>query len=99
MVIDGDLEGEEPCMFEIGMYFYLFYCLCCVKEISTDMLEEQVSEERDSDLNEEEDTRMEDNREEHWRYVAEDDEDKKKIHYLMWEVYTIDKEELINRYF
>ena len=64
-------------MFEIGMYFYMFYCLCCVKEISTDMLEEQVSEERDPGLNEEEDIRMEDSGEEHWSEVAED---KNKMH-------------------
>ena len=40
----------------------MFYCLCYAKEISTDMLEEQVSEERDPDLNEEEDILMEDSR-------------------------------------
>ena len=34
------------------------------------MSEEQVSEERDPDLNEEDDTRMDDIREEHWRDVA-----------------------------
>ena len=39
-------------MFERGMHFSVFYCLCCVKEISMDVLEEQVSEERDPELNE-----------------------------------------------
>ena len=34
------------------MCFYVFYCLCYVKDISTDMLEDQVSEERYLDLNE-----------------------------------------------
>ena len=44
------------------MYFSVFYCLCCVKEISMDMLEERVSEDMDPDLNEEEDIIMEDSR-------------------------------------
>ena len=38
LIIDGDPEVENPCMFEIGLYFSMFYCLCYVKEISTDML-------------------------------------------------------------
>ena len=46
-------------MFERGMYFSVFYCLCYFKETSTDMFEEQMSEDMDPDLNEEEDTRME----------------------------------------
>ena len=49
-------------MFERGMYLSVFCCLCYVKNISTDILEEQVSEERDLELNEEEDIRMEDSR-------------------------------------
>ena len=52
-------------------------------------------EEREPYLNEEEDIIMEDSREEHWRDVAEDCEDKSKTQTLMWEVYTKDKEELI----
>ena len=64
-----------------------------------DILEEQVLEERDTDLNEEEDTRMEDSREEHWRDVADDGEDKGKIYSLMWDVYTRQKEESIKRDF
>ena len=59
-------------MFEGGVHFYLFYCLCCVKDIPPDMLEGQVSEERYPDLNEEDDIRMEDSREENWRYFGED---------------------------
>ena len=58
------------------MYFSVIYCLCYVKEISTDLLEEQVLEERDPDVNEEEDIRMEDSREEHWRNVDYYGEDK-----------------------
>ena len=58
-------------MFEISMYLYVFYCLCYVKEMSTDFLEEQVSEERDPDLNEEEGIKMDEIRDKHWIYVAE----------------------------
>ena len=53
MIIDGDTEVAEPCMFQRGMHLLVFYCLCYVMDISTDMLEEQVSEERDPDLIEE----------------------------------------------
>ena len=45
-------------MFERGMVFSVFYYLCYEMDISTDMLEEKVSEERDMDLNEEEYIRM-----------------------------------------
>ena len=48
------------------------------------MLEEQVIEERDPDLNQEEDIRMEYRREEHWRYVADDGEDNSNTHSLSW---------------
>ena len=34
-------------------------------------------------------------REEHWRYVAEEGDDKNNIHALSLEVYVKDKEELI----
>ena len=40
-------------------------------DISTDMLEEQVSEERYPDLNEYEYIRMDEIRDKHWVYVAE----------------------------
>ena len=46
-------------MFERGMYFSVFYCLCYVKDIPTDMLEEYVSDNRDLDPYEDEDIRME----------------------------------------
>ena len=42
---------------------------------------------------------MEDSREDHWRDVAYEGEDKSKIHALGWYVYTKQKKELINRYF
>ena len=38
-------------------------------------------------------------REEHWRDVAEEGENKKKIHEQRWEVYVKEKEELIKREF
>ena len=39
-------------MFGRGIYFSVLDCLCCVKDISTDMSEEQGLEERDPELNE-----------------------------------------------
>ena len=51
------------------------------------------------DPNEEEDIRTEESREDHWRYVSEDDDDKKKIHALIWYFYTKENEELIKREF
>ena len=56
-------------------------------------------EEIDPDLNEEEDTRMDDTRDEHWRDIAKDGDDKKNIHALRWEVYVKEKEDLIKREF
>ena len=53
MIIYGDTEVEEPCMFQRGMHLLVFYCLCYVMYISTYMLEEQVSEERGPDQIEE----------------------------------------------
>ena len=48
-------------------------------------------EERDVDPNEEEDIRLDAIREEHWRDVAYEGDDKKKIHALSWEVYFKEK--------
>ena len=44
MTIDEEPDVEEPCMFVRVMYLYVFYCLCFVKDISMDILEEQVLE-------------------------------------------------------
>ena len=99
LIIDGDPEVENPCMFEIGLYFSMFYCLCYVKEISTDMLEGKVSEQRDPDLNEQEDIRMDYSREYHCRDVADDGEYKKNIHALTQDFYKIEKEDFIRRQF
>ena len=46
-----------------------------------------MAEEKDTDLNEEEDIRMEDSREDHCGDVAEDGEDKSKINELSLDVY------------
>ena len=58
-------------MFGKGVYLSLFYCLCCERGIYTYMLEEQVLEEKDTYLNEEEDIRMDEIRDEHWRDAAD----------------------------
>ena len=50
-----------------------------------------MSEERDPDLNEEEDIRLDEIREEHWMDDAEEGDDKKKIHSLRWEFYVKEK--------
>ena len=52
-------------MFVKDMYLFVFYCFCYVKYVSIDMLEYQVSEDRDPDLNEDEDIRLDPIREEH----------------------------------
>ena len=84
-------------MFVKGVYFLVFYCLFYEIDISTDMSEEQVSEEIYTDLIEEEYIRMDDSGEEHWGYIAEEGEDKNNIHALRWEIYVKDKYELIKR--
>ena len=54
-------------------------------------------EERDPDLNEEEDIRLYEFREDHWKDAAEEGDDKKKICALRWKIYVKDKEDLIKR--
>ena len=81
------------------MYLSVFYCLCYAKDRYKYVSEDQVTEERDTDLNEEEDVRLDAFREDHWRDVAEEGENKKKVNALRWEVYIKEKEELINREF
>ena len=66
------------------MYLSVFYCLCYEMDVSTDMSEDQVSEERDMDLNEEEDIIMDESRDEHWGDVSEEDDNKKNVHALRW---------------
>ena len=52
-------------------------------------------EERDPDLNKMEDIRFDGIREDHWRDLAEEKDNKKKIHTLRWNLYVKEKEELI----
>ena len=52
-------------MFVKGMHLSMFYCFYYDTNISTDMSEYQVAEERYPDLNEEEDIRLDEIREEH----------------------------------
>ena len=66
------------------MYLSVFYFLCYVTDVYTDMSEDQVVEERYPDLNEEEDIILDSIREEHWRGVAEEGDYKSKIHPLRW---------------
>ena len=47
-----------------------------------------MSEERDPELNEEEDIRMDEIREYNWRGVAEEGDCKKKIHAHRWDIYV-----------
>ena len=70
------------------MYLSVFYCLCYVKYLYTDMLEDRVSEERYQELNEEEDIIMEYIRQEHCMYVTDDGKYKHRIHDLSWYLYT-----------
>ena len=58
-----------------------------------------MAEERDLYLNEKEDIRFVNIREDHWRNIAEANDDKKKIHALRWDVYVKEEEELIMREF
>ena len=62
---------ENLVCFGNGMYFSVFDCLCYDMDLSTYMLEEQVLEEKDTYLNEEEDIRMDEIRDEHWRDAAD----------------------------
>ena len=86
LTIYGDPEVVEPCMFGNFMYLSVFFCLCYVTDIYTDMSEDQVAEGRDPDLYEEEDIILDAIREEHWRGVSEEGDDNNNIHALRWEV-------------
>ena len=81
LTINGNPPGGEPCMFVKGMYLSVFF-LCYDTDISTDISEEQVVEERDPDLNKMEDIRFDEIWEDHWRDLAEEKNDKKNIHAL-----------------
>ena len=81
------------------MYLSVFYYLCYIKDISTYILEDQVLEERDPDLNGEKYIIMDAIRYDHWKDVAEEGDDKKKMHALRWEMYVKYRDNLINRDF
>ena len=80
--MNGDPADEEPCMFVKGMYLSVFYCLCYDTDIYTETQEDQVAVERDPELKEKEDIRFDKIRENNWRDIAEENDDKKKIHDL-----------------
>ena len=81
------------------MRLSVFYCLCYDIDISTYMSEDQVLEEIDTDLNEEEDIIMDEIMDEHWRDVAGEGDDKKKIHALRWDICVEEKGGLMKREF
>ena len=58
LAINGDTEVGKPFMFVKGVYLSLFYCLIYDTYISIDMSEDQVEEERDPDLNDKYDIRL-----------------------------------------
>ena len=91
LTINGDPPDVEPCMFVKGVYFSVFYFLCYDANLTTDYLEDQLVEERDLDLEEMEGIRFDGIREDHWRDLAEENNNKKKIHALRWCVYVKDK--------
>ena len=99
LTINGDTEFGSPCIFGKCMYLSVFYCLCYVTDVSSDMSEDKVAEERDPDLNEEEDTRLDEIIEDHCNDFAEDGGDKNNIHAQIWEVYVKEYENLIKREF
>ena len=70
MTINGGTEVEEPCMFVKGMHLSVFYYFCYDTNISTDIPEDQVVEERYTYLNEKEYIRFDDIREDYWRDIA-----------------------------
>ena len=84
--INEDPEVEHPCIFVKGMYFSVLYFFCHDTYISLDMSEDHLAEEIDPDLNEGEDIILDEIREEHWRDVAEEGDDKKNIHTLRWKL-------------
>ena len=75
LTINGDPADGQPCMFVKGMYLSVFYCLCYDTDIYTDILEGQVAEERYPELNEKEEIRSDKIQEDHWRDIAEENDD------------------------
>ena len=73
-------------MLKKGMYISVFHYLCYEMDISTDRSEDQLLEERDPDLNEQEDIRLDEIREERCMDVAQEGHDKKNFCALRQEV-------------
>ena len=73
-------------MFVKVMYLSVFYFLLYDTDISTDILEDQVAEERDPDLKEKEDIRFDKIWEDRWKDIAEENDDNNKICALRWDV-------------
>ena len=86
-------------MFGKRMCFSVFYYYFYVKDISIYISEDHVAEDRYPYMNEEQDIILDAIREEHYRYVSEEGDDKKKINYLIWEVYVKEKDQFIKRQF
>ena len=82
-------------MFFKVMYLSVFYCLCYDTNLTTDYSEEQVVEERDPDLDEMDDIKFDEIWEDNWRDLAEESNNKKKIHALRWCVYVKENEVII----
>ena len=80
MTIDDNPVDEGECMFEQGMYLYVFHYLCFVNDISTVMSEYQAREEVDSSLELEEKLFLLDDRGNNWKYfIVENNEDNKNV--------------------
>ena len=86
LTINGDPPDVEPCMIVKGVYLSVFYCLFYDTDISKYTSEEQVVEERYPELNEMEDIRFDEIWEDHWRNLAEKNNNKKRIRALRWNV-------------
>ena len=100
LTIHGDNFCEVDNTFVKGVYFSIFYWLCFVEDISPNIAEEQVMEEKTPDLEWEEDFRFSDDRGQKWRGVGQEDNYYMcKFHLLSWWVYTKDKEGFMNRQF
>ena len=87
LTIDGYNIDYLDLLFKEVMYVSVFYCICFCVDRLTNMLKEQLREERYPDLNMGEDITLSENRENHWKdYVEENNNDKGKVRSLSWEV-------------
>ena len=71
----------------------IFYCLCFIEEISVNIADKIVMEQRDPNIEQEEDFSIYNDREEHWKEVEEKKNlERGKFHALLWQVYMKQKE-------